>query len=50
MPHQNERVELEIKIMKYRAVARRMALDSETEQRIQELIANLETQLRAIDE
>ncbi|MCS3502828.1 hypothetical protein M2189_007659 [Bradyrhizobium japonicum] len=46
----NERVELEMKIMKYRAFLRQMALDPETEARIQELIADLESQLRSIDE
>ena len=50
MPLKNERVELEMKIMKYRAIARRMALDPETTQRIGGLIADLEAQLRSIDE
>jgi hypothetical protein len=50
VPPKNERVELEMKIMKYRAIARRMALDPETTQRIDKLIADLENQLRAIDE
>ncbi|WP_212098112.1 hypothetical protein [Bradyrhizobium japonicum] len=46
----NERIELEMKIMKYRAFLRQMAFDPETEARIQELIADLESQLRSIDE
>jgi hypothetical protein len=46
----NERVELEMKIMKYRAFLRQMALDPETEARIQEMIADLESRLRSIDE
>jgi hypothetical protein len=47
--HKNERVELEMKIMKYRSLARRVMHD-ETTQRINELIAELEQKLRAIDE
>ncbi|MCS3932016.1 hypothetical protein M2175_007047 [Bradyrhizobium elkanii] len=39
-----------MKIMKYRAFLRQMAFDPETEARIQELIADLESQLRSIDE
>ncbi|WP_441259897.1 hypothetical protein AB7008_28930 [Bradyrhizobium sp. 521_C7_N1_3] len=50
MAIKNERVELEVKIMKYRAFLRKMALDPETEARIQELIADLESRLRSIDE
>jgi hypothetical protein len=46
----NERVELEMKIMKYRTMLRQMALDPETEARIQEMIADLESRLRSIDE
>ncbi|UGX97931.1 hypothetical protein G6321_00023465 [Bradyrhizobium barranii subsp. barranii] len=34
----------------YRAFLRQMAFDPETEARIQELIADLESQLRSIDE
>ncbi|MET4199984.1 hypothetical protein [Bradyrhizobium sp. LA6.12] len=50
MVEKDERVELEMKIMKYRSFLRRMALDPETEARIQELIADLESRLRSIDE
>jgi hypothetical protein len=49
MPHKNERVELEIKIIKYRALARQ-ASDSMTTQRINDLILELEKKLREIDE
>jgi hypothetical protein len=45
----NERVELAIKIVKSRALARQ-APDIETTQRINELIAELEQKLREIDE
>jgi hypothetical protein len=45
----NERVELAIKIIKYRALARQ-ALDVGTTQRINGLIAELEQKLREIDE
>ena len=46
----NERVKLEMKILRYRRIARQNATDPETAQRIQELIADLERQLREIDE
>jgi hypothetical protein len=49
MGHKNERVELEMKIMKYRAMARRVA-DDETTRRITELITELEQKLREIDQ
>jgi hypothetical protein len=49
MPDKNERVELEIKITKYRALARQ-ASDSMTTQRINDLISELEKRLREIDE
>jgi hypothetical protein len=45
----NERVEIEMKIMKYRALARGVA-DDLTAQRIATLIAELEQKLREIDE
>ncbi len=48
MAHKNERVELEMKILKYRALARQA--DAETAQRINALIAELEQKLREIDE
>ena len=50
MRSKNERVELEMKIMKYRTLARQIATDPETEKRIMELIADLEKELREIDE
>jgi hypothetical protein len=49
MPSKNERVELEMKILKYRTLARQ-APDNETARRIQELIGELEQKLREIDE
>jgi hypothetical protein len=50
MPHPNERVELEMKILRYRKIARDTAADVEMSRRIKELIADLEHDLRAIDE
>jgi hypothetical protein len=50
LAHKNERVALEMKIMKYRQLARTSALDAETENRITGLIAELEQKLREIDE
>lgn len=47
---ENYRVKLEIKILRYRRLARQIAADPETVQRINELIADLERQLREIDE
>ena len=49
MPAKNDRVELEMKIMKYRALARQ-APDDTTSQRIKVLVAELEQKLREIDE
>jgi hypothetical protein len=49
MPHKNERVELEMQIMKYRQMASRMT-DDEFLKRVEERIAELEQQLREIDE
>jgi len=49
MPSKNERVELEMKIMKYRALARD-APDQLTAKRIATLVAELEQKLREIDE
>ena len=46
----NERVELEMKILRYRSLARQIATDPETQQRIMELISDLEKELREIDE
>ncbi len=48
--HRNERVQLEMKIMKYRQVARRASSDDLNRQRIEELISELERKLREIDE
>ena len=48
MRSKNERVELEMKILRYRAV-RRIA-DTVTQERIETLIAELEQKLREIDE
>lgn len=45
----NERVELEMKIMRYRQIARQV-FDPETRDRIVTLIAELEQKLREIDE
>jgi hypothetical protein len=45
----NERVQLEMKIMKYRSLARK-ATDDTTAQRIEALVAELEQKLREIDE
>ena len=50
MPSKNERVELEMKIMRYRDLARKAVSDPETVQRIAGLIAELEQKLREIDE
>jgi hypothetical protein len=50
MPSKTERVELEMKIMKYRALARQAATDPETTRRIMTLISELEQKLREIDE
>jgi hypothetical protein len=49
MPSKNERVELEMKIMKYRAMARKVT-DDKTTQRLTELVAELEQKLKEIDE
>ena len=50
MPSKNERVELEIKIMKYRALARAAVSDPVTEERINGLIVELKQKLKGIDE
>jgi hypothetical protein len=50
VPSKNERVELEMKIMKYRQAARLTTSDDETRKRITELVAELEKKLREIDE
>jgi hypothetical protein len=48
MAHKNERVELEMKVMKYRQLARQA--DDESARRIYSLIAELEQKLRETDE
>jgi hypothetical protein len=50
MRSKNERVELEMKILRYRKLARQIATDPRTQQRIIELISDLEKELREIDE
>jgi hypothetical protein len=50
VPSKNDRVQLEMKIMKYRDMVRKVAIDSVTVQRIESLIAELEQKLREIDE
>jgi hypothetical protein len=48
MAHKNERVELEMKIMKARQLAR--AADDTTRERLEALAAELEQKLKEIDE
>lgn len=50
MQSKNERVELEMRILRYRQIVRRIAHDPETYERIQALIRELEDKLREIDE
>ena len=50
MQSKNERVELEMRILRYRQIGRRMVHDPETYERIQALILELEGKLREIDE
>jgi hypothetical protein len=50
MPSKNERVELEMKILKYRQLAMLATSDEETRQRILTLVTELEQKLREIDE
>jgi hypothetical protein len=49
MPSKNERVELEMKIMKYRELARQ-APDDLSRRRIETLVAELEQKQREFDE
>ena len=49
MRQKNERVELEMKIMKYREIMRQ-TWDPETTQRCQKAVGELEQKLREIDE
>jgi hypothetical protein len=46
----NERAELEMKVLRCRQLQRQIVTDEETEGRIKKLIADLERELRAIDE
>ena len=48
-PHKNERVELEMQLLKYRQLTGRVD-DQEFQRRAQEKIAELEQKLREIDE
>jgi hypothetical protein len=48
--NKNDRVQLEMKIMRYRRLARQAVSDDVTRQRIEELISDLEHKLRQIDE
>jgi hypothetical protein len=50
MPSKNERVELEMKIMKYRQLARAAVTDHVTSERINGLIVELKQKLKEIDE
>ncbi len=50
MRSKNERVELEMKIMKYRQLARSAVSDPVTTERIAGLVADLEQKLKEIDE
>jgi hypothetical protein len=50
MSQKNERVELEMKIMKYRQMVDLAVSDELTKQRIRNFIAELEQKLREIDE
>ena len=50
VPHKNERVELEMQILKYRRLAREMAASPEDSKRIRELVLDLERKLREIEE
>ena len=50
MGQKKERVELEMKIMKYRAMVRQLGSDNETVKRQESLIAELEQKRREIDE
>jgi hypothetical protein len=49
MPSKNDRVELEMKIMKYRQLVRQ-TMDDLTKRSLEQLIAETEQKLREIDE
>jgi hypothetical protein len=48
--NKNDRVQLEMKIMKYRQLARQAGSDDVTWRRMEELISELARKLREIDE
>jgi hypothetical protein len=48
--NKNDRVQLEMKIMKYRQLARQAGSDDVTRRRMEELISELARKLREIDE
>ena len=50
MAHKSDRVELEMKILRYRQLQRQIATYPETIERIRALIVELEQKLREIDE
>jgi hypothetical protein len=50
MAYQNERVQFEMKIRKYRQLARQAVSDEVTRRRIGELISELERKLREMPE
>jgi hypothetical protein len=50
MANKNDRVKLEMTIMKYRLLARQATADNETVQRIEGLVSELKQRLREIDE
>jgi hypothetical protein len=50
LAHKNERIELEMKIIKYRQMAVLAVSDELSKQRIAALVAELEQKLRQIDE
>jgi hypothetical protein len=49
MPHKNERVELEMEIMRFRQLGRRIT-DEQLQKRLRQRLAELEQKLREIDE
>jgi hypothetical protein len=50
MPQKNERVELEMKILRYRQIAARATWDEDSAKRIKQFLAELEQKLRELDE
>jgi hypothetical protein len=49
VPHKNERVELEMKILRYRQLVERATWDEDAAKRLKEVIAELERPLGEID-